>query len=134
MYSAELRLGKVFAIFAGFTIFIACLGLFALTAFTAEQRTKEIGIRKVLGATSAGIVVLLSKEFSKLVLIGFVIASPLAWWVMNKWLEDYQYKVDLGLPVFITAGVFVASIALITISFQAMKAAASNPVDSLKSE
>lgn len=134
MYSAELRLGKVFAIFAGFTIFIACLGLFALTAFTAEQRTKEIGIRKVLGATSAGIVVLLSKEFSKLVLFGFVIASPLAWWAMSKWLDDYQYKVDLGLPVFLTAGLFVAGIAMITISFQAMKAAASNPVNSLKSE
>lgn len=134
MYAAETRLGVVFGVFAGFAIFIACLGLFALTAFTAEQRTKEIGIRKVLGASSSGIVVLLSKEFSKLVVISFVIAIPLAWWSMSKWLEDYQYKVDIGPSIFILAGVFVAGIAFLTISFQAMKAAASNPVQSLKSE
>ncbi|TDK43523.1 ABC transporter permease [Algoriphagus formosus] len=134
MYHAETRLGKVFGVFAGFAIFIACLGLFALTAFTAEQRTKEIGIRKVLGATSSGIVVLLSKEFSKLVLIAFVLASPLAWWSMTKWLEDYEYKVNLGPSIFLLAGLFVAFIAFVTISLQAFKAASSNPVKSLKSE
>ncbi|MDN3203315.1 ABC transporter permease [Algoriphagus sediminis] len=134
MYHAETRLGKVFGVFAGFAIFIACLGLFALTAFTAEQRTKEIGIRKVLGATSSGIVVLLSKEFSKLVLIAFVLASPLAWWSMTKWLEDYEYKVNLGPSIFLLAGLFVAVIAFVTISLQAFKAASSNPVNSLKSE
>ncbi len=134
MYSAETRLGQVFGVFAGFAILIACLGLFALTAFTAEQRTKEIGIRKVLGASSSGIVVLLSKEFSKLVLIAFVVASPLAWWSMNKWLEDYQYKVNVGVSIFLIAGLFVAGIALLTISFQAFKAASSNPVKSLKTE
>lgn len=134
MYHAETRLGKVFGVFAGFAIFIACLGLFALTAFTAEQRTKEIGIRKVLGATSSGIVVLLSKEFSKLVLIAFLLASPLAWWSMTKWLEDYEYKVNLGPSIFLLAGLFVAFIAFVTISLQAFKAASSNPVKSLKSE
>lgn len=134
MYHAETRLGKVFGVFAGFAIFIACLGLFALTAFTAEQRTKEIGIRKVLGATSSGIVVLLSKEFSKLVLIAFLLASPLAYWSMTKWLEDYEYKVNLGPSIFLLAGLFVAFIAFVTISLQAFKAATSNPVKSLKSE
>ncbi|SFT89441.1 putative ABC transport system permease protein [Algoriphagus locisalis] len=134
MYAAETRLGKVFAIFAGFAILIACLGLFALTAFTAEQRTKEIGIRKVLGSSVQSIVFLLSKEFTKLVGIAFLIASPIAWWVMNKWLEDYQYKITLGLQVFLAAGVFAAFIALLTISYQSVKAALSNPVNSLKSE
>lgn len=134
MYAAETRLGKVFGIFAGFAIIIACLGLFALTAFTAEQRTKEIGIRKVLGASVGSIVVLLSKEFGKLVLISFVLASPLAWWGMNKWLEDYQYKIELGWTVFLFAGVIAFLIALLTMSFQSIKTATSNPVDALRSE
>jgi putative ABC transport system permease protein len=134
MYASEIRLGKVFAIFAGFAILIACLGLFALTAFTAEQRTKEIGIRKVLGASVGGIVLLLSKDFTKLVLVAFVIASPLAWWIMDLWLKNYQYKVSFGWEVFLVAGAFVAIVAMLTISFQSMKAASSNPVDSLKSE
>ncbi len=134
MYASEIRLGKVFAIFAGFAILIACLGLFALTAFTAEQRTKEIGIRKVLGASVGGIVLLLSKDFTKLVLVAFVIASPLAWWIMDLWLKNYQYKVSFGWEMFLVAGAFVAIVAMLTISFQSMKAASSNPVDSLKSE
>ena len=134
MYAAEMRLGKMFAIFAGFAIVIACLGLFALTAFTAEQRTKEIGIRKVLGASVTSIVVLLSKEFGKLVLIAFVIASPVAWWAVNKWLEDYQYKITLGWTVFGVAGLAAFVIALLTMSFQSIKAAVSNPVNSLRSE
>ena len=134
MYAAEMRLGKVFAIFAGFAIIIACLGLFALTAFTAEQRTKEIGIRKVLGASVGSIVVLLSKEFTKLVLIAFVLAAPLAWWGVSKWLEDYQYKIELGWTVFLIAGGIAVSIALLTMSFQAVKAAVSNPVNALRSE
>jgi putative ABC transport system permease protein len=110
------------------------VGLFALTAFTAEQRTKEIGIRKVLGASVGGIVLLLSKDFTKLVLVAFVIASPLAWWIMDLWLKNYQYKVSFGWEVFLVAGAFVAIVAMLTISFQSMKAASSNPVDSLKSE
>ncbi|PZX55614.1 ABC transporter permease [Algoriphagus chordae] len=134
MYASETRLGKVFGIFAGFAIMIACLGLFALTAFTAEQRTKEIGIRKVLGSSIGSIVVLLSKEFAKLVLIAFVIASPIAWYAMQKWLEDYQFKQELGWQVFLGAGFFAILIALLTTSYQSIKAATSNPVDSLKSE
>lgn len=134
MYAAEMRLGRMFAIFAGFAIIIACLGLFALTAFTAEQRTKEIGIRKVLGASVTSIVVLLSKEFGKLVLIAFVIASPVAWWAVNKWLEDYQYKITLGWTLFAVAGLAAFLIALLTMSFQSIKAAVSNPVNSLRSE
>src|SRR5690606_29455985 len=131
---AETRLGKIFAIFAAFAIVIACLGLFALTAFTAEQRTKEIGIRKVLGSSVRSIVFLLSKEFAKLVVIAFLIASPIAWWVMNLWLEDYQFKIQLGWQIFLSAGAFAAVIALLTISYQSIKAATSNPVNSLKSE
>ncbi|WP_057939783.1 ABC transporter permease [Algoriphagus resistens] len=134
MYASETRLGKVFGIFAGFAIVIACLGLFALTAFTAEQRTKEIGIRKVLGSSIGSIVVLLSKEFAKLVMIAFLIASPIAWWAMQKWLEDYQFKQELGWQVFLGAGLFAIVIALLTTSYQSIKAATANPVNSLKSE
>ena len=134
MYASETRLGKVFGIFAGFAIVIACLGLFALTAFTAEQRTKEIGIRKVLGSSIGSIVVLLSKEFAKLVIIAFLIAAPSAWWAMRKWLEDYQFKQDLGWQVFLGAGLFAIVIALLTTSYQSIKAAIANPVNSLKSE
>lgn len=134
MYASEVRLGKVFGIFAGFAIVIACLGLFALTAFTAEQRTKEIGIRKVLGSSIGSIVFLLSKEFTKLVAIAFLIASPIAWWAMNKWLEDYEFKINLGWEIFLSAGFFAVFIALLTISYQSIKAAMANPVNSLKSE
>jgi len=134
MYAAETRLGKVFAIFAVFAIVIACLGLFALTAFTAEQRSKEIGIRKALGASVGGIVILLSKEFTKLVLISFVIASPVAWWAVSKWLQDYQYKIELGWTVFLLAGAAALLIAWLTMGFQSIKAAVENPVKSLRSE
>jgi putative ABC transport system permease protein len=134
MYAAETRLGQVFAIFAVFAIVIACLGLFALTAFTAEQRSKEIGIRKVLGASVGGIVILLSKEFTKLVLIAFLIASPVAWWAVSKWLQDYQYKIELGWTVFLLAGAAALLIAWLTMGFQSIKAAVENPVNSLRSE
>ena len=134
MYQAEQRLGTIFSLFAGLAIIIAGLGLFALTAFTAEQRTKEIGIRKVLGASVSSIVVLLSKEFGKLVLIAFVLSTPIAWWCVNKWLEDYQYKVEIGWTVFVLAGIIALAIAWITMSFQSIKAALSNPVKSLRNE
>jgi putative ABC transport system permease protein len=134
MYAAETRLGKIFGIFASFAIIIACLGLFALTAFTAEQRTKEIGIRKVLGASVSSIVVLLSKEFTKLVLISFAVASPVAWWAINKWLEDYQYKVQISWTIYVLSGVVAFLIAWLTMSFQSIRAATSNPVNSLRSE
>ena len=134
MYSAETRLGKIFGIFSAFAVLIACLGLFALTSFTAEQRTKEIGIRKVLGASVASIVMLLSKEFGKLVLIAFVLAAPIAWYGITWWLKDYTYKTEIGVGVFLFVGVAAFLIAWITMSFQSFKAATSDPVKSLRSE
>ncbi len=134
MYAAEQRLGKIFEVFAALAIIIASLGLFALTAFTAEQRTKEIGIRKVLGASVGGIVVLLSKEFGKLILIAFVLAAPLAWCAVNWWLKSYTYKVEIGILVYLLAGVGAFVVAWLTMSYQSMKAALSNPVNSLRSE
>jgi putative ABC transport system permease protein len=134
MYAAEQRLGNVFAIFAGLAIVIACLGLFALTAFTAEQRTKEIGIRKVLGASVTGIVLLLSSQFGKLILIAFVLAVPVAWYAIKWWLEDFTYKTEIGMTVYAIAGLSAFAIAWLTMSFQSIKAAISNPVNSLRSE
>jgi putative ABC transport system permease protein len=134
MYSTEQRLGKTFAVFAGLAIFIACLGLFGLTSFTAEQRTKEIGIRKVLGASVSSIIFLLSKEFGKLIIIAFALAAPLAWYAVNWWLKNYTYKVEVGLMVYLFAGIGAFVVAWITMSFQSFKAAASDPVKSLKSE
>ncbi len=134
MYASEQRLGKIFSVFASLAIIIACLGLFALTAFTAEQRTKEIGIRKVLGASVGGIVILLSKEFGKLILIAFVLAAPLAWYAVNWWLKSYTYKVEIGIPVYLLAGIGAFTVAWLTMSYQSMKAALSNPVNSLRSE
>src|SRR5213075_1917628 len=104
-------------------VFISCLGLLGLVMFTEEQRTKEIGIRKVLGASVSGIVQLLSKDFLKLVIVAIVIASPLAWWAMNKWLQDYSYRVDISWWMFAAAGIVAILIALLTIGFQAIKAA-----------
>jgi putative ABC transport system permease protein len=121
-------------VFAGLAIVIACIGLFALTAFTAEQRTKEIGIRKVLGASVPGIVVLLSREFGRLILVAFVIASPIAWYVVTWWLTSYSYKTEIGVWVYVVAGMIIAVIAIITMSFQSIKAALANPVNSLRSE
>jgi len=134
MYSSEQRLGKTFAVFASLAIIIACLGLFALTSFTAEQRTKEIGIRKVLGASVSSIVVLLSKEFGKLILIAFVLAAPIASYAVNWWLKGYTYKVEIGILVYALAGVFAFAIAWITMSYQSIRAARNNPVTSLRSE
>ncbi|MEO6637318.1 MAG: FtsX-like permease family protein, partial [Ginsengibacter sp.] len=133
-YLAEQQLGKVFIASASVAIFIACLGLFGLSAFSAKQRIKEIGIRKVLGASVAGITSLLSKDFIRLVLIAFIIASPLAWWAMNKWLQNFAYKMDISIWIFILSGGIAIVVALITISFQAIKAAMANPVKSLRAE
>ncbi|MEI9919330.1 MAG: ABC transporter permease [Bacteroidota bacterium] len=134
MYSAEQRLGRIFELFSGLAIMIACIGLFALTAFTAEQRTKEIGIRKVLGASVPAIVILLSKEFGKLILISFVIALPVAWYGVTWWLTSYSYKTNIGLSVYALAGTIIALIAIFTMSFQSIRAALANPVKSLRSE
>ena len=133
-YKAEDRLATVIRYFTIFAILIACLGLFGLTAFTTEQRTKEIGIRKVLGASVLGIIVLVSKAFLKLVLLANLIAWPVAYFTMNKWLSDFAYRVEIGIELFFAAGLIAAAIALITIGYQAIKAALANPVESLRYE
>ncbi|HEY2725640.1 MAG TPA: FtsX-like permease family protein, partial [Parafilimonas sp.] len=128
IYTAEQQTGKLFITFAVFAIFIGCLGLFGLVTYAAEQRTKEIGVRKVLGASVGGIVAMLSKDFAKLVLIASVIAFPVAWWAMHKWLESFAYRTNISWWIFIAAGLAAILIALITVSFQAIKAAVANPV------
>jgi putative ABC transport system permease protein len=133
-FEAERRTGIQSALFGGLAILISCLGLFALAAYTAENRIKEIGIRKVLGASVSGITMLLSRDFVKLVVISFVIASPLAGWIMHSWLENYTYRVNIGWWVFVIAGLLSIGIAMATVSFQAIKAAVSNPVVSLRAE
>lgn len=134
MYRAEARVGKIALTFSVLAIFIACLGLFGLATFIAEQRTKEIGIRKVLGASVQSIVQMLSKDFVKLVIISFVFAAPIAWYFMNKWLQDFAFRIDISWWIFMAAGFAALFIALITVSFQAIRAAISNPVKSLRSE
>jgi putative ABC transport system permease protein len=134
LYQAEQRQGNIFTIFACIAIFIACLGLFGLSAFAITQRIKEIGIRKVLGADVSTIVTLLSKDFLKLVLIAAIIAFPVAWYFMHKWLQDFAYRISMPWWIFIIAGIIASVIALFTISFQAIKAAVSNPVKSLRTE
>ena len=133
-YKAEQNIGRILGIFAGLTIFVACLGLFGLATFTAEQRTKEIGIRKVLGANTAGIVALLSRDFLRLVVLGFGIAAPLAWWMMNRWLQDFAYRVSIAWWIFVLAATLALLITLVTVSFRAIRAARANPINSLRSE
>jgi predicted permease len=133
-YKAEYTVSKLSRYFAFLAIFISCLGLFGLVTFTAEQKTKEIGIRKVLGASVTGIVGMLSKDFLTLVIIAAVIAFPVAWWAMHRWLNDFAYRVNIGWWVFVIAGVVALLIALLTISFQSIKAAIANPVKSLRTE
>jgi putative ABC transport system permease protein len=134
IYNADQRTGKLFVTFAIFAIFIACLGLFGLVTYAAEQRIKEIGVRKVLGASVSEIVAMISKDFIKLVLIAFVIAFPVGWWMMNQWLQSFAYRINISWWVFAFAGLLTVAIALITVSFQAIKAAVANPVKSLRSE
>ncbi len=134
MYADVQRMARIFTSFAVLAILIACLGLFGLSAFMAEQRSKEIGVRKVLGASVSSITALMSKEFVKLVVIAIVIASPIARWTMTKWLQDFTYRVPIGWWVFVFAGMIAILIALFTVSFQAIKAAMANPVKSLRSE
>jgi putative ABC transport system permease protein len=134
MYEAEVRLGSIFNLFATLAILLACLGLFALTAYTAQQRTKEIGIRKVLGATVSNIVLMLSKDFGKLILISCIVSAPFAWYAVNRWLENYTYKTVIGWSVYLAAGGTALIIGLLTMSYQSLKAASANPVDSLRNE
>jgi putative ABC transport system permease protein len=133
-YATEQKTGTILNLFSILTIFVACLGLFGLVTYTAEQRTKEIGIRKVLGASVTQVTQMLSKEFLKLVIIASLIAFPAAWWAMNKWLQSFAYRIDISWWVFAVAGISALVIALITVSFQAIKAALSNPVKSLRTE
>ncbi|WP_298247318.1 ABC transporter permease [uncultured Christiangramia sp.] len=132
MYARDRRTATVALIFAGLAIFVACLGLFGLAAFMAEQRTKEIGIRKILGASVTGIIGLLSKDFVKLVFIALIIAFPLAYWLAYKWLQEFVYRIEINWQIFLYAGLVALLIAITTVSFQALKAAISNPVNSLK--
>lgn len=134
LYTTETRTGTIFNIFAGIAIVICCLGLLGLAAYTAQVRTREIGIRKVLGASVSGIIRLLARDFIALVLISIVIAAPIAWFTMNKWLQDFAYKTNIGWTVFLLAGIIAIFIAILTISFQSIKAALANPVRSLRSE
>ncbi|HXB92901.1 MAG TPA: ABC transporter permease [Puia sp.] len=134
LYHSEQRMGTVFGIFTFLSIFVACLGLFGLSLFTAERRRKEIGVRKVLGASVGSVVGLLSKEFLGLVAIATVIAFPLAWFAMNKWLEDFAYRIGISWWIFLISAATAIAIALATVSFQAIKAAVANPVKSLRTE
>ena len=134
LYESELRIAKVFNIFSAIAILLACLGLFGLSAYSARQRIKEIGIRKVLGASAGNITFLLSNSFLKLVIVAFFIAIPLAWFVMDKWLQDFAYRIHISWWMFGLAGIMALAIALLTVSFQAIKASLTNPVKSLRTE
>ncbi|HEY2726388.1 MAG TPA: FtsX-like permease family protein, partial [Parafilimonas sp.] len=134
LYTIEQQTGKIFITFAILAIAIACLGLFGLITYATEQRSKEIGIRKVLGATVTNVVTMISADLLKLVFIASLIAFPIAWFAMNKWLQSFAYRVSIGAWIFIAAGLLAVIIALATISFQAIKAAIANPVKSLRTE
>jgi putative ABC transport system permease protein len=134
LYEAEERQGTIFTAFSCIAIFIACLGLLGLSAFAISQRVKEIGIRKVLGADTGAIVALLSKDFLKLVTLAAIIAFPIAWYAMNRWLQEFAYPINIPLWIFLFAGLVATMIAFITISIQAVKAATANPVKNLRTE
>jgi putative ABC transport system permease protein len=133
-YKQENQLSQLYKIFAAIAIFLSCLGLYGLASFMAVQRIKEVGIRKVLGATAANIVYLFSKEFILLIAIAFAIATPIAWYCMHTWLQDYAYRIDISWRIFFAGGAASIIIALATVSFQAIKAAIANPVKSLRTE
>jgi len=134
LYRSESRMRSIFLIFSILSIFVACLGLFGLAAFTAEERTKEIGVRKVLGASAANILLLLSKEFSKWVLMANLIAWPIAYYMMNRWLQNFAYQTSIGLWPFLLSALLALIIALFTVSYQSVRAALADPVDCLRYE
>ncbi|HSG28054.1 MAG TPA: FtsX-like permease family protein, partial [Candidatus Krumholzibacterium sp.] len=134
LYRAEQRMMKLFNWFTGLAIFIACLGLFGMASFTAERRSKEIGIRKTLGASNSNIVGMLSKEFSRLVLLANVIAWPVAYLAMNRWLQSFAYRIDMPIWVFAAAGATAFAVAFLTVSSQALKAALTRPAVTLRDE
>jgi putative ABC transport system permease protein len=133
-YKADQRFGQVFGLFTSLAILVACLGLFGLASFTTVQRTKEIGIRKVLGASVLQILQLLYREFALLLMIAFVLAVPIAWYVVSNWLQGYAFRIDIHWTYFVLPFVAILVIALITVSFQSVKAAIANPVKSLRTE
>jgi ABC-type antimicrobial peptide transport system permease subunit len=133
-YIEERRLSKISRIFTTLAILISCLGLFGLVSYVAEQKKKEIGIRKVLGASVKTVVKMLTTDFLKLVVIAFVIASPLAYYLMQKWLQDFEYRIEIKWWVFVLAGMLALIITILTVSFQAIKAALKNPVSNLRTE
>ena len=134
LYDKEEKTARIVNIAMGIAVFISCLGLFGLATWVAEQRTKEIGIRKVLGATVTDVVAMLSKDFVWLVGIAIVLASPVAWYFMHKWLQDFAYRVPISWWIYALAGIGAIGIALLTVSFQAIRAARANPVNSLRAE
>lgn len=134
MYSSEEKLSRLLLIFTALAIFIGCMGLFGLAAFSAKQRVKEIGIRKVVGASVLNITAMLSKNFLRPVFIATVIAFPIAWWGMHKWLEDFEFRITISWWIFAVAGILSLLIALLTVGTQAIKAATANPVNSLRTE
>jgi putative ABC transport system permease protein len=133
-YKAERQAGNLFAVFAGLAILVACVGLFGLSAYTAHLRTKEIGIRKVMGASVASTAILLARDFTRMVIIAFVIAIPASWFLAKQWLDGFAYRVEITIGIFVLAGFTTILIAWITVSFQAIRTALLNPVQSLKSE
>jgi putative ABC transport system permease protein len=133
-YRAEEKMLTIFGYFTILTIIIACMGLFGLASFMAEQRTKEIGIRKVMGSSITGIVVLLTKDFAVLVIIAIIIASPIAWYGMQHWLQDFAYRTPISAWVFIVSGLIALCIAILTVSFKATRAAMEDPVQALRTE
>jgi len=134
LYEAEQRSSALFSVAAGLAIILACLGLFGLAAFTTVQRTKEIGIRRVLGANLANITLLISGDFLRLVGVAILVAAPLAWWAANKWLQDFAFRIPVQWYVFIITGLVTLFIALCTVGFHSVKAALMNPVRSLRTE
>ncbi len=134
LYSSEKKITALSKYFAGLAIIISCLGLFGLAAFTARRRQKEIGIRKVVGATAAHVVAMLSKDFLKLILIAVLVAFPSSWWAMDQWLHGFAYRIHIGAAVFLVAAASIIFITLLSISFQAIKVALMNPVESLRAE
>jgi putative ABC transport system permease protein len=134
LYGDEKKAGLMFQAFAGFAVLISCMGLFGLAVFVSERRVKEIGIRKVLGASALGVAGLLAKDFLKLVIVAIVIASPIAYYFMSRWLADFAYRIDIQWWMFALAGAVAVAVAVLTVGFQSVKAALANPVKSLRSE
>ena len=134
LYQSEQKMSQLFSVFTSIAILIACLGLLGLAAYTAEQRTKEIGIRKAMGASVSSVIRMLNVQFIKLVIISIILASPIAWYLMTSWLDDFVYKTEIGFGPFVLAGIAAIGIAVLTVGYQSFKAAIANPVNSLKSE